>query len=200
MPYEATAPPLKTLGNTEARKASPSQTGSPPKPRASVIFAQGAAPTPVFFVVNMRRRWEAYQLTATEKPLCLHRTLASAYAEATRLCKKYPDDGDFAVFECIGRIAITSPTPVGENPLGAVLSGHDNTAFGLHAGSELTDQHHCILLGRNAQATKSHELVIRFTDGSELRLDLEGRKVDWGFDIAKWPKGILSQPSSSAPG
>lgn len=55
----------------------------------------------------------------------------------------------------------------------------NNLAIGLGAGATLRHEHHCILLGRDAEARKSHELVIRFTDGSEFRTDLpEGKEID----------------------
>ena len=57
----------------------------------------------------------------------------------------------------------------------------NNLCIGAYAGSLLTTESHCILIGDNAQATpgKDSQIVVRFTDETEFRADLPaGKEID----------------------
>jgi hypothetical protein len=55
---------------------------------------------------------------------------------------------------------------------GVLMPSSYNICIGEYAGMNLTTNSGCILLGRHAEATADRQLVIRFLDGTEWRMDL----------------------------
>ena len=78
-------------------------------------FTQETA-RPRWFVVNMCNRWEDKKLTRTDKPSDLFHSFADAYAFAVDMAKQH-SRGDYAIFECIGRVASDPKNPPGKRGL-----------------------------------------------------------------------------------
>ncbi len=68
---------------------------------------------PRWFVVNMCNRWEDKQLTRTDKPSDLFHSFPDAYAFAVEMAKQHRL-GDYAIYECIGRVVSDPTNPPGK--------------------------------------------------------------------------------------
>lgn len=73
-------------------------------------------PVPAWFVVNMCNRWSASKLDRTDKPTVLFHSFADAYAFAVEMAKQHRL-GDYAIFECIGRVVSDPTNPPGKRGL-----------------------------------------------------------------------------------
>ncbi len=73
---------------------------------------------PAWFVVNMCQRWGDTKLHRTDKPTIVFYTLAEAFAYAAAMADQH-SRGDYAVFECIGRIVSHPENPPGKPGLKA---------------------------------------------------------------------------------
>ncbi len=71
------------------------------------------AAKPAWFVVNMCERWSDSKLDRSTKPQLLFHSLADAYAYATEMANQH-SRGDYAVFECVGRLVSNPTNPPGK--------------------------------------------------------------------------------------
>lgn len=68
---------------------------------------------PAWFVVNMCNRWGDTIIDRTRKPTIVFHSLAEAFAYATEMANQH-SRGDYAVFECIGRVVSDPENPPGK--------------------------------------------------------------------------------------
>lgn len=70
-------------------------------------------PIMTWFVVNMCNRWGDKKLLRTDKPQIVFYSINEAYEYASEMAKQH-SRGDYAVFECIGRILSHPENPPGK--------------------------------------------------------------------------------------
>lgn len=59
-----------------------------------------------WFVVSMKKRWNAREIDRSNKPAVLYHTLSEAFAEVARRLDVHPSQ-QYGIFECIGKTSVS---------------------------------------------------------------------------------------------
>lgn len=95
-------------------------------------------PIPRWFVVNMcGGRWQERVIGRMAKPTLLFHTLAEAYAYAVQMAEQH-NAGDYAIFECIGRVASNPENEPGSRGLKIPTAKQDAEAYLASTGAAVT--------------------------------------------------------------